>query len=905
MEEKDKLNEQTKKLKQPVEHAVPHNTTALKGEETKVYNIVHEDPSETYKREKAAKKARRRYFWLKVRTTIVVLLLVAMIAVGAVGLNIVNGMLKDAPELKVSDFISEESSRIYDDQGNMITEIGVYLRENITYDSCPESLVDAFLSIEDSRFFSHFGFDIPRFTKAAIENLKNHDFGQGGSTFTMQLVKNTYFTTDAGDSSVERKKSIDYKVQQIWLAIKLEQLLNKKEIFQLYMNRLNFGGHVRGVQKASLYYFGKDCNALNLPESAMLAGIINLPNGYNPYYYLDAATERRNEVLRMMNYHGYITEEEKILAQAVKVEDLLVGENRDIAEDSEYQSYIDAAIEEAQALTGADPSFRGMEIYTYLNQTIQSEIDAIQRDERDIPFPDELMQTAMIAMDNRNGAIVGIGGGRNYDGARLLNRATMNYKQPGSSVKPVLSYALAFEHLGYSMDEILIDKPITYPMESMVLVNATGKYAGDIKLKDAVAYSLNIPAILTLQRVVDKVGKEKVVSYMQNIGFSRITNDNFHLSFAIGGTWFETTVKELAGAHAMIINGGVYNEPHTVSKIVMTDGTEYYPQNQNKKVLSSGSAYLTCQLMENNVSGPYFNWMQILKRDYPVYAKTGTTDWGKDGLSYGIPEGAMKDKWMVSSTSHYTNAVWVGYDMAVADKQTYFTSAKERLQIPGNINKLLLDIEEATMNGDLPQGVQKPADVVESTYVYGSFPHVQVENWMPGGAGITSEVSKAGLESQPLVSAADYNKIRAEMESESSSFGLAATYDQYGNMTVSWGSNDSTCAGGSKNISLHDQWGNNIDEWGACIVDLNWLRGAEGKYYYAHVYTDGYEAGEIGSETGYFQGWVADLWGEVRVCGGVSGTEQNACTVAAYKPVAEPNWDNGWWDENGVFHENE
>ena len=134
----------------------------------------------------------------------------------------------------------------------MIAELGTYLRENITYDQCPESLVDAFVSIEDSRYFQHFGFDIPRFTKAIIENLKNRDFGQGGSTFTMQLVKNTYFSVDQGDQSVERTKSIEYKVQQIYLAIKLEKQLDKKTIFQLYVNKLNFGGNIRGVQKASM-----------------------------------------------------------------------------------------------------------------------------------------------------------------------------------------------------------------------------------------------------------------------------------------------------------------------------------------------------------------------------------------------------------------------------------------------------------------------------------------------------------------------------------------------------------------------------------------------------------------------------------------------------------------------------
>ncbi len=866
--------------------------------ETKIYS-VHHDEHDDIKIKKEIKKRQHKNTGYKIGTTILILILIVYIVIASVGLTIASQMVESAPELDLNDFVSEESSQIYDDSGELITEVGVYLRENISYNECPESLVDAFLSIEDSRFFTHFGFDIPRFTKAILENLKNHNFGQGGSTFTMQLVKNTYFTVDAGDESTERKKSIEYKVQQIYLAIKLESEISKKQVFQLFMNRLNFGGNIRGVQKASLYYFGKDCTELNLSESALLAGIINLPNGYNPYYHLDAATERRNEVLNMMCYHGYITEEERDLAKTIKVEDQLIGENRLQSSDSKYQSYIDVALSEAQKLTGKDPTVTGMKIYTNLNQTIQTEIDAIQDGETSVTFPDDLMQVAIVAMDNSTGAIVGIGGGRNYDGARLLNRATMNYKQPGSSVKPVLSYALAFEYLGYSLDEILMDKPITYPYESMVLVNSNGQYQGDVKITDALAKSLNIPAILTLEKVVEKVGKEKVAAYMQSIGFSRVTADNFHLSFAIGGTWFETTVVELAGAYSMIMNGGVYNEPHTISKVVLSTGEEYYPENQNKNVLSSGSAYLTTVLMENNVSGPYFNWMQVLKRNYPVYAKTGTSDWGNDGVQYGIPVGAMKDKWMASNTSKYTNVVWVGYDMAVSGKQTYFNDYKQNLNIPGNINKLLLDVEEEVL-GYEPEGVTKPSDLEEVTYVYGTYPHVRADEGTSGSL-ITSTVSKAGLESQPLVSAEEY-KTYVE-EHADTTFGLSAHYDQYSNLTVSWSTNSYTCSDGQKNISLHDGK-NDIDAWGTCLVDLSWLTGGSSGSYWATVYVNDSAVASISSENGYYSGWAADLWGTVKVCGGSSSTDQTACTVATYQETAAIDYSNGWWDENGVFHQN-
>ena len=878
------------------------------GTVTRIYHIAHEDPEVTKEKEIRRQKLRKKRRRLRIWTVILSLFVIINVVVASFGLLIAKRMVEDAPQLDVTDFIGEESSKIYDDSGNLVTEVGVYLRENITYDQLPESVIDAFLSIEDSRFFTHNGFDIPRFTMAIIQNLRTHSFGQGGSTFTMQLVKNTYFTVDSMDANnkgTERTRSIEYKVQQIYLAMELEKLISKKEIFQLYLNKLNFGGNIRGIQRASEYYFGKDVGDINLPEAAMLAGIVNLPNRYNPYDYLDYGTNRRNEVLYQMLNHGYITESEYKLAKSVKVEDTLAGESRQAAENSQYQAYLDAVLSEAQKMTGEDPTVKGMQIYTYLNRTVQEEIEAIQNGERSdtVLFPDDLMQIGIVSMNNKTGAVVGIGGGRNYDGARLLNRATMNFKQPGSTVKPVLSYALAFEYLGYSLDEVLMDKPITYPGESRVLVDASGNYLGDVSIKDAVGLSLNIPAILTLEKVVDKVGKAKAASYLQSIGYSRVTTDNFHLSFAIGGTWFETTPLEMAGAHSMLMNYGVYNKPHTINKIVLTStGEEYYPEGQNRKVLSSGSAWLAAQLMQYVVDGPHFNYTQLLKRGYPVYAKTGTTDWGSDGLQYGIPQGQMKDKWMVTSTNMYTNAVWVGYDKAVAGAGTYYTGAKQRLNIPGNINKLLLDAEERA-SGD-PGTYEEPSDIENVTYVYGTYPHVSVEDWMPAGSSITSQVSSAGLQAQPNVSVDEYLDYQA---SQQSSTGIQATYDAAGNVSINWYTGTQSCSGGQKDISLHDDY-NNIEKWGACMVDLSWLNGSSGSGYWASVTTNGATVGSVSSDTFSWSGYVGDLsGGNVKVCGGFTRADgtasESACTVAVYTDDIYGSTTNNWgyYDASGNY----
>lgn len=839
------------------------------------------------KREKYRKKFIRKIHLRRILTGILVVFIALYVVAGVYAIRYTNKLLKGMPTLNADDLISTESSKIYDGNGTLLTEIGTYYRENIPYEQMPESLVDAFLSIEDSRFFAHNGFDVPRFTKSVLETVLRNNT-QGGSTFTMQLIKNTYFSVEDGDNSTERSATLSYKAQQIVLSMQLEQQLSKQEIFELYVNKLNFGDRIRGVQKAALYYFGKNAKELSLSESALLAGIINLPNTYNPYNYLDYATDRRNNVLDLMQYHGYITSAECALAKSIKVEDQLVGKQNFNVENTKYSSYIDVVLDEVQKMTGLDPLSTGMSIYTALDPAIQSHIEAIQNGDV-VSFESDLVQLAMITLNNQNGEIVGIGGGRNYGsdgGSRLLNRATQQFKQPGSSIKPVLEYALAYEYLGYSLDEILVDKPITYPAEQRVLVNYNGKYEGDVTIKDALANSLNTPAILTLQKVTAKIGSDAIVDYLKKIGFSQVKYGTYHLSYAIGGNDFTASVEEMAAAHAMLINLGVYNEPHTIRRIQTNDGSVYEPQNQNIRALSSGSAYLVDQLMQNNVNqNTYYNHMQILQRGYPVYAKTGTTDWGSDGLQYGIPQGAAKDKWMIASTSQYTNAVWYGFDQAISGQMTYFPAWRD-WNTTGQINQSLLDLEESISPNTLG-GVNQPSDVEDVTYIYGTYPHVTRSNNSTGGRTITSQVSSTGLKYTPNVSSSSYTNDKSYLA------GLDASISN-GIIYIDWLTQD-TCSG-SRNISLKDNY-NNISRSGKCLAYNSFLQTSANGKFYADLYQDDVYVTTVTSNSNMYAGFPEYFNGKVKACGyfvNSSGKKsETICTDAgSYSPEETEAKDN-------------
>ncbi len=813
---------------------------------------------------KKKKKKKRKVNRLNLWTLILGIIVICELIVGLTGTVMLASMLKDKQDLNVDDFFSAESSHIYDKDGNLIADVGTTIRENVTYDELSESLIDAFLSVEDSRFFEHDGFDMPRFIKSALTNVKNilthNSSRQGGSTFTMQLVKLTYFQND--EAGLTTTKDIEYKVQQISLARELESKSNKKAIFEMYLNKMNFGGsgNIRGIEKAAQYYYGKHASELNLAESAMLAGVINSPYYYDPHNFLDYATNRRNTVLYLMKRHGYITDKEYKLACSIKVEDTLINPTTATGSTYAYQSYIDTVITEAQSLTGQDPLSVAMDIYTYMDPDAQQVMDDIQAgNNENVIFPDELMEVGMIAENNQTGEIVAIGGGRNYGrgGSMLLNHATQQYKQPGSSIKPVIDYALAFEYLGWATSHVVTDRPINYAGTDVVIKNASGNYGGQMTLQYAISMSLNTPAIQTLQDVIETAGWQTVVDYIQSLGFSQVSEDNFDIGFAIGGSNFTCTPEELMAANAVIMNGGYYIKPHTISSITFRSGTQepITPNYEKTKVLSEEAAYLTSVMMQNVV--PQYVFTQLLQRDYPVYAKTGTTDWGSEGLQYNIPQGASKDKWMVSETSQYTTAVWIGYEKGVKDANTYFDTTKQNMNIQGKISNEILSV----LNDDIkPQGVQKPAGVTTITHILGTFPYASPIEGMDAGLITTGYIKADKATLVDPESADDVDDIKE----------FNVEYSSDGTVNLTWGAypdlDKLQVADSTMDISLYNGDTLLVEAYGNRIFDYSWIFGPI--RYKARFKQHGEVKAEVSSESENYSDYVSlDPDTDTEACG--------------------------------------
>ena len=605
------------------------------------------------------KKKRKKLFKNLLNIGLLFILLMLIIAIIFSIIIVIN-----APEFNPENLYRAESSIIYDRDGNQITKLGVEKRKKVSYDALPEVLVDAIVATEDSRYFQHNGFDLPRFSKAAagqvVNKITGHGDAGGGSTISMQVVKNNYTST---------KQTITRKFTDIYISIfKLEKKYSKEEILEYYVNTPYLGNNAYGVEQACQSYFGKSVSDINLSEAAVIAGLFQAPSAYDPYRHPEATKIRRNTVLYLMRVHGYITKEEEEAAKAIPISNLLKNNKSDAETTNDFQSYLDIVIDEVIEKTDNNPYTTGMKIYTNLDTNKQRALNDIMSGNT-WEWKDDKIQAGIAVVNTSNGELVAIGGGRNQNGERTFNFATMINKQIGSTAKPLFDYGPAIEYNNFCESTPFLDESFTYSSGAPIK-NWDNTFEGLLTLKVALAESRNIPALKAFQSVDNK----KIVEFVQNLGITpEIASDGtIHEAHSLGAFNGSNPVQ-MAGAYAAFGNGGYYTKPYSVKKIEYIDsGKTVSLKNKTTKAMSDSTAYMITDALIYAVES-YGNIGGTV-RGVKLAAKTGTSNLtAAVKKQYGLPSSAINDLWTVGFTPEYSVAVWYGYDKLT--KKSYMTSS--------------------------------------------------------------------------------------------------------------------------------------------------------------------------------------------------------------------------------------
>ncbi|QWG32822.1 PBP1A family penicillin-binding protein [Bacillus mycoides] len=648
-------------------------------------NHVKNQTKETHKEEKPKKKGS---FFKKFLIGCLLLGIVGLVA----GVSAFFVMVKDAPKLDKSKLVNPLSTKFLDKNGNFFYEYGAEKRTHVTYDQIPKVIESAFLATEDARFYEHDGIDFRRTGMAIMENVTGGFGSQGGSTITQQVVKNYFLTMD---------KTAKRKVQEWYLSYKLEQQYSKHEILEMYLNKINLGNRSYGISTAAKKYYGKDLKDIQLHEAAMLAGLPQGPNIYDPTKpdNVDRATKRRNIVLTLMNRHGYITKQEMNDAMQIPVTQGLLPSSE--VTEMKYQAFLDAVVKEVEkeypdVNIGSD----GLTIHTTLDQDAQDYAEKIM-DGNLIKYPNDQFQGSFVFMDTQSGEVRAIGAGRKESKSTFKghNMAVDLKRQVGSTMKPIFDYGPAIENLQWSTYHQLNDSEYTYS-DGTKIKNATGNFKGDVSLREALKKSLNIPALKTAQAV----GIPKAQEFAEGLGMT-FKDGKAYESTAIGSN--EGSPLDVAGAYAAFGNDGVYNKPHFVKEVIFPDGKKKSFKPKEQRAMHDYTAYMVTDVLRDVVKpGSGGTGPTAYVSGFDVAGKTGTQNFdAKDIKKYGIPADANRDSWFAGYTPQYTMAVWTGYEKNgpenyISDRYTKiaqqmfqvmmskFTTDKSRFERPSSVQEL-------------------------------------------------------------------------------------------------------------------------------------------------------------------------------------------------------------------------
>ena len=599
---------------------------------------------------KKAPTSSKKKLWKKILIGIAAFVTVAIIAIVAIFAY----YGATAPTIQASDLEGATETKILDKDGELIYSLGGEKRDIITSEQVPQLLKDAITSIEDKRFYSHMGIDPIRIAGSFLRNAKAGQITQGGSTITQQLVKLAVFSTKKEDQTYKRK------IQEIMLALQLERNYSKEQILTYYLNKVYMANNVYGFGTASHYYFNKELSELSLPQVALLAGLPQAPNSYDPYANADQAKERRDLVLYSMKENGKITKEQYDQAVATPVTDGLIAHDNNVNSNDKalvYDSFVTMVLKEVQEKTGLDPYNDGLTIETTIDSKAQQRLYDIVNTNDYIQYVNEKIQNAVVMLDTKTGAVRAVNGGRKQTTLLGYNRATDNTRSTGSTIKPVIDYGPAIEYLNYSTGQTIMDQRTTYS-NGVELNNWDFSHKGAMTLRTALVYSRNTTALQTFKAV----GETNIKSFLNNLDI-QIKNDGQDYLVESNSIGADISPIKMAAAYATFGNYGTYSKPYTVTKVTTRDGqvTEFKPE--QKQAMKDSTAYMITDVLKDSFK--YGFATQAAIPGLPTAAKTGSSNYTieqKRAMGASDYEDIIPDSWFIGYSTDYTISAWTGYD---------------------------------------------------------------------------------------------------------------------------------------------------------------------------------------------------------------------------------------------------
>ena len=574
----------------------------------------------------------------KLRWMIFFLILFFLIIPGILAVGTYIYFSYDLPRLtSVEDYTPKTVTQVFSENGEIIAEFFVEKRYIIPIEEMPATLIRAFISSEDARFFEHQGIDLVSISRAFIKNIKSMDIVQGGSTITQQITKSLLLSPE---------KSYTRKIKEAILARRIENSLSKRDILSIYLNQIYLGQRSYGVEAAALTYFGKHASELNLAESALLAGLPKAPSAYSPIRHPLKAQKRQRYVLQRMLQRGYITKDQATEAADMTL-NIVPPENKNIKVAPYFTEHLRQYLENTY---GTDLLYgEGLKVYTPLNllmqKSAQRAVESGLNDFETREGPQEgggaKVQGALVAMEPGTGHIKALVGGVNFL-ENQFNRAIQARRQPGSAFKPIV-YAAALDK-DYATTTIIIDSPLIFKIKSDMEFweprNYYLEFKGPITLRKALAYSRNIITIKILQ----DIGLDYVINYAKRLGIDSPLNRDLSLALGSSGV----SLLEITRSYAVFANQGFKVEPIFITKVTDRNGN-LLEENKPRlsQAISPQTSYIMTSLLKSVVEEGTGRKVKALHR--PCAGKTGTTN-------------EVRDAWFIGFTPHIIAGTWVGFD---------------------------------------------------------------------------------------------------------------------------------------------------------------------------------------------------------------------------------------------------